>query len=529
MGIPGQRLAIGAIGASAAVIMAGNLTSSVLGFFRQAVIADVFGQGRVSDSFFAASLIPQMFYDLTIGAAVSAALIPTFTEIMDRRGRKALGDTIGPVLVLCWLVLAILVAVLVLAAHPIMQGILAANPQYKNASIERVVATVRLLVPSLLFLGTSAVFLASLYSVRRFTVAAFASGFYHVGIIAGGIFLARPLGVGALAVGAVAGAAAQALIQLPALLRWVGTFRLRLQITPELRRIIRLYLPVAAGLIVSLVGQIIDLNFKWQLGGGALTSMQFATTLTQFPIGIAVAALSFAILPSISADIAFGRMDEFKQKLATGLRFVLFLTIPAAVGYLALSTPIVALIFEHGKFRASGTHMASSALIGYAIQIPFVGIDQLLIFAFYARRNTVTPMLIGILGVGIYVVSALLLRARLHVLGLALANTIQNSLHGLILLGLLLLAIGSLRGARLFAGLAKTCLAAGVMGVFAGLLGAALTHHFHNQAVTARLLEVSAPILLGAVIYVLIAALLRSEDLRLLAALSRRAVSWGAP
>ncbi len=505
-----------AIGAAAIVLMAANLSGSLLGYARIAVIVAVFGENRATDAFFAASIIPQMFYDLTIGAAVSAALIPIFTEISGKRGPKALVEVAGSVLGLAWVLLATVTVALVFAAHPLMVAILARNHSQLNAAgIDDAVRVVRVLVVTLFFLGTSAVLLSLLYSVRRFTVSGFAPGLYHIGIIVAALLLARPLGILALPIGAVAGAASQAAVQTPSLLRYVGRVRPRLRITPEVRHILRIYAPVAAGLLVSVAGQIIDLGFKWQLGSAGVTEMSNATVLTQFPIGIAVAGLSYAILPTISADAAFNRMADFKGTLASGMRLVLFLTIPAAIGYLALATPICALVFQHHKVTGGETHQTALALIGYAIQIPFVGLDQLLIFSFYARKNTVTPMLVGVLGVGVYVVTALILLPRLHILGLALANTTQNSVHALILLALLLGAIGSLRGTHLVRGVGKTLVAAGAMAIVVGLLSWVLQSEFSSGHLLVRALQVLVPMALGAALYLGVAGLLDSDELRI--------------
>jgi putative peptidoglycan lipid II flippase len=319
----------------------------------------------------------------------------------------------------------------------------------------------------------------------------------------------------------VIGAAAQAVVQVPSVVRAVGRIRVRLELTPELRGILRLYAPVAAGLLVSVAGQILDLHFKSQLVRGGLAAMGFATTLVQFPIGITVAALSFAILPTISLYAATDRMDEFKSTLATGIRLVLFLTVPAALGYIALATPIAGLIYQHGHTGSAGVDKVATALRGYAIQIPFVGVDQLMIFAFYARKNTVTPMLIGILGVAIYVVGALILLPRLHILGLALANTIQNSLHAVILMTLLLAAIGTLEGTRVLAGIGKTLLAGAVMcgGTVLAVIG--LTHAVSGHSTKAHAMEVFLPMLLAVTLYVGISRLLRSEDLALVTEIAR--------
>ena len=323
----------------------------------------------------------------------------------------------------------------------------------------------------------------------------------------------------------VAGAATQAAVQVPSLVRWAGRPHVRPSLTPEVRKILRLYAPVAAGLVVSVVGQVIDIGFKWKLSCGGVTSMTLATTLTQFPIGIAVAGLSFAILPSISSDVAFGRLRQFKETLAAGMRLVLFLTIPATIGFLVLATPIAGLLFHHGRFGPHATANTATALTGYAIQIPFVGVDQLLIFAFYARKNTVTPMLIGVVGVAIYVVSAFLLLPRAHIFGLALANTLQNSLHGVILLGLLLGTIGLLRNTGFTRGLAGTLLAAGVMTLGVWAVYVTLGDVLPAGRRFTSALEVGIPVVIGGALYLGVAALLKSEELLLLLDALRRPLS----
>lgn len=510
------------IGTAAVIIMLGNLTSSALGFVRQAVIAKVFGATLGTDAFFAASIVPQMFYDLTIGAAVSAALIPTFSEIVESRDREQLWDLLGAILALAWLVLTAVIVLLIAFARPLMTLLLwGYHTRMQAGALDLSIEIARILIPTLWFLGTSAVLLSALYSLRRFTVPAFAGALYHLGVIAGAILLAPRLGIIALPIGALVGAAGQAAIQVPALIRAGGRIRPRLVMTPDVRRMIRLYAPVATGLLISIAGQVIDLSFKSELHGGSITAMQFATTLTQFPIGIAVAALSFAVLPSISTDAAFGRMDQFKETLTTGMRLVLFLTIPAAVGYIVLATPIVSLLFQHGHFRPAATHRTALALSGYAIQIPFVGIDQLLIFSFYARKNTLTPMAVGIVGVGIYIGSALLLLPRYHILGLALANTIQNSAHGLILLVLLLLSIGTLSGRGLLASIGTSVAAAGAMAASATGLAILLSNQLDTTRLSGQIVDALVPIGIGAIVYLAAAALMRSRELELIVTLAR--------
>jgi putative peptidoglycan lipid II flippase len=513
---PGVRASRG-IGTAALILMAGNLSGSVLGSIRQIVMGDVFGATSQTSAFVAASIVPQMFYDLIIGAAISAALIPTFTEIRERSGPEALWRTVGSVLGLAWIVLAALIVVLVTAAGPVMNVILwGFRVRGVEHSLALGIQMARILIPSLFFLGTSAVLLAALYSLRRFTVPAFAPGLYHLGVIAGALILAGPLGIVALPVGALLGAAAQAGVQAVALLRSHPHIRPRLDLTPEVKRILRLYLPVAIGLLVSIAGQIIDIIFKSTLRDtGAIADMLYATVLTQFPIGIAVAGLSFAVLPSISSDAAFDRMDQFKDTVAMGIRLALFLTIPAAIGYLSLSVPIVSLLYQHHHFTHHDTMQTAAALSGYAIQIPFVGLDQMLIFSFYARKDTLTPMIVGVVGVGIYVLSAVLLKPGLQVLGLALANTIQNSMHAVILLTLLFLTIGGLPGRGMRRSITVSLVAGAGMGLGAYALSAWLRASLPESGLADQALAALVPVVVGAAIYLGLAYAFRSEELRL--------------
>jgi len=525
-----RRAALGsAIGGAAFIIMLGNLTSSVLGYVRQAVMAAVFGANHATDAFVAASVVPQMFYDLAIGAAVGAALIPTFTAILERESREELWQTLGAVIGLVWLVLATLVVIIALAAQPVMNLLLIGYSAHLSPGQAALAPGIlRILIVTLFFLGTSAVLQATLITLRRFVATAFASAFYHLGIIVAAVTLAGRFGIVALPIGAVCGAAAQVLFQIPSLFRQGLKFRPRLSFTPEVRRIIRLYLPVAAGLIVSIVGQIIDIIFKSELKGGTITEMLFATTLTQFPIGIGVAALSLAIMPSLSADAHAGRLDEFKDTLAAGLKFVVFLTVPAAVGYFVLSQPIVMLLYHHGHMNPVEARGVSTALLGYAIQIPFVGIDQLLIFAFYARGNTITPMLVGVAGVCVYIVAALALISPFGILGLALANTIQNSAHALVLLGLLLTALGVLSHRGVWTSLARTAVAAIAMA--AGALGSYQLARAvaGGTALGDRLIDVALPVAIGGAIYLGTAFALRSDEVQVLRGVTGRISARGA-
>jgi putative peptidoglycan lipid II flippase len=507
------------IASAAAIIMLGNLTTSLLGFVRAFVVAHFFGDTAKTDAFFAALVVPQMFYDLLIGGAIAAALIPSFTRLAGEDERE-LWRVVGTIFTLVTVVLVVVILILEAVAHPLIMAIASGFVLHAHAgTLPLAVKLVRLLLPALLFMGLSAVALATLYSLHRRVVASFASACYHLGIIVAAVLASARWGIVALPVGAVAGAALQFVVQIPSLARAKApgaSLRLYLDLRhPLVRRIVRLYAPVAAGIVVSIFGQVADVNFKSHLPQvGGLSSMQYATQLIQFPVGIIVAALGLAVLPSISTDAALARLDDFKDTLALGFRLALLLMVPAMVGFLMLATPIVTLLFQHGKFTHLGTVHTVTALMGYAPQLPFVGIDQLLIFAFYARHNTVTPMLVGVVGVVIYVSTAALLIGPLTIFGLALANTIQIVAHTLILLFLLVRTLGWFSDRKLTVTTTKICVASGVMA--AAIFGSERWLTPGNLGHYTHLAAVIVPMFIAIVVYGALVVLLRVEEVHLL-------------
>jgi putative peptidoglycan lipid II flippase len=239
---------------------------------------------------------------------------------------------------------------------------------------------------------------------------------------------------------------------------------------PVVRQILALYAPVAAGLVISEVGVLIDRNLAWQTGDASVATMRYATNLVQLPLGLVGTATSLAALPLLSRLV--DDPDGFRSTLASGMRLALLAIVPATAFLVVFAVPTFQLIYQRGAFDATATSATATAFLYYAPQLPFVAVDQLLIYAFYARRNTVTPMLVGLGGVGVYLGTALLLIGPFHagLAGLILANTLQNSLHAVVLFALLSQAAGSLAAHRVGQTLVRAILA----GALSGLAGLAL-------------------------------------------------------
>jgi putative peptidoglycan lipid II flippase len=497
---------------AALLISLGNIASRLLGLIREPTIAFFFGRGAVTDAFFLAWTVPNTVYDMLINGAVSAALVPVFSEYAE-------GDpdefwrVVSGVFSIALSALALLTLLVIWQAPLVVSALTRPDEIALQA---QTIPLVRWLMPAVLLMGISGLITAILHAQRRFLLPAFVGAMFNAGMVLGIIGLAGSLGINSLAAGALIGAAGQVVIQLPGLrgahLRPLFSFK-----HPAVRRILKLYAPVALGIGFSIIGTLID---RWLASGftAAISTMRFATTLIQFPLGLVAAAVSLAVLPTLSRQNAFADEANFRVTLAMGLKVVLLLILPAAAGLAAMNTPLVSLLYDRGgAFDAGDTAATALTLLLYIPGLPAAAIDQVLIFAFYARKNTLTPNLIQGAAILFYLLTALPLLAltQLGFLALVLGNSAQWISHAVITY-LLLSRVVPLRGLRLGEALLKGSLAAAIMAaVVVGILQI-------SQA-WPLLLQIGVAGLVGATIYLGLCWMLRIEALGFfLNALSQR-------
>ena len=506
------------IAKAATIIALGNILSRLLGLVRVQVIAFLFGATAVTDAFTVASSVPTIIYDLLVGGMFSAALIPVFSDYAD--DPKELGRAFSTIATVIGLAMAAITAVLV-AGAPQLVWLMGSG--FDEPTQALAVDLVRVVLPAVVFLGLSGVAMAVLYAREIFTYPAFAAAAFNGGIILCALLLTPWLGPLSLVLGVVAGAFFQMALQMPGL----RGLRIRPSLNlehPAVRRILRLYAPVAAGLVVSQIGVIIDRNLASQTGAGGIAAMYYGTTLIQLPLGLIGAAVSLAVLPTLSryATEADG-LARFKDALAVGIKLVVLTILPATVGLVLLREPIVRLLFEYGVFDAAATERTALAFLCYAPQLPLAALDTLLIFAFYARKNTLLPALVGVLTVGIYLIVALgLTNALGHEMAwLALANAVQNSAHGVIMFAFFVWIVGGLGGRGLVSTTLKTLLASAVMGLAVWAGGLALADRLPGGFIS-QVTLVGTLTGLGALVYGLVLVALRVDGVELAWATLRR-------
>ncbi|RME31114.1 MAG: murein biosynthesis integral membrane protein MurJ [Thermoflexia bacterium] len=449
---------------AAGLISLGNIASRVLGLLREMVKSGLFGAGPAVSALNAALRVPLTLYDLLIGGMISSALVPVFSEYASRERAHELWHLLSTLVSgMLLLVGGLLLLGELLAPQLIwlMAGGLDAPDQALAVQLLRIV------LPAVLFLNLAGLFSAALYALRRFAYPAFTAAIFNTAVVLTALLLGRWWGVRSMALGLVLGAIAQVALQVPGL----KDARLRLTFSvhhPALRRIGLLYLPILLGLIVdNLFSVVLSYHLASHLGGSAIAWMEYAAQIIQFPLGMVVAAVSLATLPTLSRQAGNGDLGPFRQTLAEGLRLVLFLIVPATVALLVLSRPVVALIFEHGDFTPTDTTAVAEVLRYHLPGLFFAAIDQVLIFAFYARKDTLTPALVGVGTTVLYALTAVTL-SGLGVLTLpllVLVNSCKWAAHALTMLVLTRARLGPLGRFGVWRVLAQVAVASGGMAL----------------------------------------------------------------
>jgi len=500
----------GGIAQAASVIALGNVASRVLGLIREQIIAYFFGASGLVSAFGIASLVPKTIYELLIGGMLSAALVPVFSEVAEKEGRSALWALFSRVASLAALALAAIVLLLEVLA-PQVAWLLGGGfePELQAA----LASMIRIIAPATLFLGLSGVVTGLLYTLRRFTYPAFGAAVFNLGIIITVPLMSGRLDAFSLAVGVLLGSLLQLLIQTPDL-RGVR-FRFCFDLShPALRRILVLYLPIGLGLLISNVQIAIDRRLASSTGPSSIAWMDRATTLVQMPHGLVAVAISLAVLPTMSRLVAHGDREGYRQTLGLGLRMVLVLIVPAALGLFVLAEPLIALLFEHGKFTAYDTYWTALALRYYLLGLVFASIDWPLNYAFYARQDTLTPALVGVLSVAVYLGVALVLIEPWGMLGLVLADSAKHFAHAITMLLLTRRGIGSLEDLRLGQTAGKALLASGVMAGLMVLTLKGATELVGTSGLVAELVVVGLTAGIGLFVYLGGISLLRVEEIR---------------
>jgi putative peptidoglycan lipid II flippase len=509
---------------AATVIGTGTLLSRILGFLRDMVIANFFGAGMAADAFFVAFRIPNLWRRLVGEGSLTISFIPVYTEYLTQRSEEEtrkvthIAFTIGGVILLILTVLGILFSPILIRI--IAPGWFAEYPE----KFQLTVTLNQIIFPYLFFMGLFALCMGILNSQRHFFAPAIAPIFLNISIIVS-VFLfyhTFNMPVMTLALGVLAGGVIQFLFQIPFLYKRRITFRFNFNFRhPAIKRIGLLMIPGLIGTAVYQINVFIDTIFASFLPSGSVSYLFYADRLMEFPLGIFAIAIGMASLPSLSALVSQGKMEEFKETLSFTFRLTAFISIPAMVGLIALKTPIINLLFQRGVFDYGATEMTARALFFYCVGLWAIAGARTVAPAFYSLQDTRTPLKIGLFCLGANVVFIAILIHPLKHGGLALATSLSSTLNLILLFWKLNSKIGKIDMRKNIKSLLRDVFCSLPMGVAAYLICSV-----GNWSTTGNIWEKVLLLLIGIVIglgiYLGCSYWVKSEEMLFLLKMIRR-------
>ena len=524
MGGTGEEIARSASKVSLAV-----LASRILGLVREQVLAGFFGAGTAMDAYVVAYRIPNLLRDLFAEGALSSAFVSVFSAYDQKYGAQRTYRLADSVLGALSLLLFFIISLGIIFA-PHLVHLMAPDFSSVPGKVNLTVSLTRIMFPFLWLVSLSAVFMGILNTKGVFFLPSLSSAFFNAGSIASGVALAIFLGhlgyppILGMAIGILLGGVLQAGVQLWPLSRLGYLPRPRLDLhEPGLREVFRLMIPAVVGLSATQINIFINTYFAASCGEGAVAWLNYAFRLMYLPIGLFGVAISMATLPVASRLAAKRSFVELGQTTSQAISFMISLCLPAAVGLIFLSRPIVQVIFEHGRFLRHDTLMTATALSFYALGLLGYSGVKVVVPIFYALGRTRWPVAASFLAVGLNVIFILATIEALSFRAVALSTALVMSINFLLLSWVLYRLIGGFPLREIFFSALRVCLASAGLALVC-LLGRELVAGSLFWETVALILV----ILVATLTYFLLLWLLKAPEIQLLRSLWRRFLqsSW---
>ncbi|MBU1169892.1 MAG: murein biosynthesis integral membrane protein MurJ [Proteobacteria bacterium] len=494
-----------------------TLLSRILGFARDMVIAFFFGSGMITDAFIAAFRLPNLMRRLFAEGSLVLSFVPVFTDYLETKSREDAFQLAGSALKVLTLILVV-VTVLGVIFSPLILSLLAPGFDQNPDKMALAVSLTRIVFPYVFFVCLVALCMGILNSLGHFSAPALAPVLLNVAMITGllgGVYFSSDnvFRIKSLAWGVIAGGAIQLGFQVPFLVRQGFRFWKKTPLFhPGLNRIGRMMLPSVLGAGVYQVNIVAGTILASLLVEGSMTWLYYADRVFQFPLGIFAISMGTAVLPSLSRQAASGDIKGLKHTFSQGLCFVFFITLPASVGLIVLSEPIVAVLFKRGEFGSHDLVMTSRALIFYTLGLCSVSAVRVTAPVFYARQDARTPVVIAVISILINILLSMLLMGPMQHAGLAFATSLASTINLALLLWAIRKQLGRLGGRVILLSVFRSLLCALAMGAVVHGLAIYLIPAY-NVPVFQMIATMVLCIGTGILVYAVLAFLTRSPEL----------------
>ena len=516
------------IARAAGAVMLAILFSQLLGLVRSILVASAFPAAEL-DAFAAANRVSETLFTLIAAGALGSAFLPTFTAFLVNNDRASAWRLASSLINLVTLILS-LAAILAAWFAPLIVYLIAPGLSRDPYLFALAVDLLRIQSASAVLFGLGGLVISILNAHQVFFIPQITAAMYQIGQIFGVIVLARWMGIYGLAWGVVIGALLFLVIQLPSLFKLKGDFTFSLgNKNPDVRKVIQLMGPRVFGAAVVQLNFWVNNNLGSRMAEGSIISLSYGFMLMLMAQAAIAQSVAIAALPTFSAQYALGKIDEMRTSLASTLRSMFLLALPASVGLILLARPIISTLYERGEFTAVTTEMTAWALTWFAAGLLGHSVMEVLTRAFYAQQDTKTPVVIGTIAMGLNVVFSFQFSRLFSQIGwmphggLALANSLATALEAMALFVVMRGRLKGIEGNYIARGFGACTLAS--LGMAVGLW-----LWLQAMAGVANWVVALGGVALGGTIYGIGVSLLRVPEIQILInAIARRVVHRASP
>lgn len=418
---------------TASYMMLITLIGKVLGLFREQLLAHNFAVGMEASAFMTASQIPRIFFDAVFASAISASFIPIFNDVLEKKGKKEAFELSNNFITIIGIITVLMTIVSTFFAADLTQMF---ADGFDSETAELCTYLLRFMLPTIVFTGIAFSFVGILQSMGEFTIPAAMSIVSNGIVIVYFLFLNKSFGIFGLTIAFLIGWAMQAIIQIPSLLKRGYVYRPYINIkNDDIRKIFSLMLPTMVSTWIQPINLSINLKYASRLyNGSGVAAINFANTLYTIIVGVFVLSIANVIFPELSRLNTNNKDEEFGFVINKTIRALSFLLIPMTVGLMALSGPLIKLIYEWGEFDSFSTSITSRALLFFSIGMYGFGIQAILSRAFYANKDGRTPLISGLVSIIVNLTACIFLVDKFDVAGLAFASSLSTLVSALILI-----------------------------------------------------------------------------------------------
>jgi len=499
---------------AAGIVGAATMTSRVFGLVRDMVIAAIFGATWITDAFWIAFRIPTTLSRLLGEGSLTASFIPVFTEYLHKKTKEEALELAYNAFTFLSIILTF-VSVLGIIFSPFIIRVIGLGFISDPKQFELAVFLNRLMFPYIFTISLGALCMGILNSFRRFASPAFSPVMWNLSMIIAALglrsFFAEP--ITALAVGVLIGGVLQLSLQWPFLRKCGVRLKFRFNFRhPGLKQIGVLLIPAMLGAGITTINVFIGSMLASMLPGGSITYLFYADRIMELPLGVFAIAIGTALLPSFSTHAAAGDMNELKSSISFSLRLMLFLTIPATFALMALSLPIISVLFQRGAFTAEAAVYTSQALFYYGMGLWAFSVVRVFVQSFFSLQDSKWPMRAALIAFVTNLVLSLALMYPMKHKGLALANSLSAVANVFILSFVLRKKIGKFVDRSFYMSISKIVLSSVIMVAFLMIVDFFVPW---NKLIVfnSKLIYLVGSVVVGAVIFFVSSYLLKSPEM----------------